>query len=60
VVIVPTPLTSIQRSPWKGNSPKFGCRVRGLARQRPIVSHGGHHLNDGRTARLRVAPIVEK
>ena len=29
-----------------------------LARQRPTVSHGGHHLDDGRAGRLGVAPIV--
>ena len=32
----------------------------GLARQRPIVSHGGHHLSDGIAGRLRVAPIVQQ
>ena len=32
----------------------------GLARERPIVAHGGHHLNDGRAGRLRVAPIVQQ
>jgi hypothetical protein len=31
-----------------------------LARQRPIVPHGGHHLNNGRAGRLRVAPIVHQ
>src|SRR5918997_497078 len=31
-----------------------------LARQRPIVSYGGHYINDGRAARLRVAPIVQQ
>ena len=30
-----------------------------LARQRPSVSHGGHHLIDGRAGRLGVAPIVQ-
>jgi hypothetical protein len=41
------------------SSKEFRCRGLGVvARQRPIVSHGGHHLNDGRAGRLRVAPIV--
>ncbi len=26
----------------------------------PIVAHGGHHLNDGRAGRLRVAPVVHQ
>jgi hypothetical protein len=28
--------------------------------ERPIVSHGGHHLDDGSAGRLRVAPIVQQ
>jgi hypothetical protein len=31
-----------------------------LPRERPIVSHGLHYLNDGRTGRLRVTPIVHQ
>jgi hypothetical protein len=31
-----------------------------LPRERPIVSHGLHNLNDGRTRRLRVTPIIHQ
>ena len=51
----------IHLSACKGDSANFGCRgLKVLARQRPIVSHGGHHLNDGRAGRLRVAPLVQQ
>src|SRR5215211_4499912 len=43
------------------SSRKFRCWGLGvLARHWPIVSHGGHHLNDGSTGRLRVAPLVHQ
>ena len=40
------------------NSANF--RFRGSAHQRPIVSHGCHHLIDGRARRLRVVLLVQQ
>jgi hypothetical protein len=39
----------------------FRCAGLGvLARQRPIVSHGGHHLNDGSAGRLGIKPLLAR
>ena len=47
--------------PVHGRMSACGCQVGGvLPCERPIVSHGGHHLNDGSAGRLRVTPIVHK